>query len=380
MTDRAQTARDAATQLRSFAEHLPESPITIGFDGFVDSIIAVVDKRHSIDEYTPVKTIEAFGKKILAAAGKSSNYEFDVTLEKLGGNGPIMANAMLEFGLPVTYIGALGYPNIHAVFEDFASRVQHHSICEPGFTDAVEFEDGKLLLGKYAGIRDVMIERIDEVVGAAEFARMIDQSKFVGMVNWTMLANTNGIWRRMIDEVLPKCSDRKLIFVDLADPEKRTTEDLVEALRLLSAMQANADVMLGVNHKEALQVAAALGKSVSDDTADIESVAVAIRDALDLHAVAVHPRESAAAAVKLKDGRIESAMMTGAFTKTPKLSTGAGDNFNAGFCFGMLAGTTVAGALCVGNASSGFYVRNARSPKLAELADFLDELPEPEGD
>jgi len=324
MTDRAQTARHAADQLRQFAEHLPESPVMIGFDGFVDSIIAVVDKRHCLDDYAPVKTIEQFGRKILAAAGKSSNYEFDVKLQKLGGNGPIMANAMLEFGLPVTYIGALGVPNPHPVFETFASRVDCRSISNPGFTDAVEFEDGKLMLGKHATIRDVGIEEIDEKIGPAVFARIVDRSKFLGMVNWTMLAHTNGIWQRLIDDVLPECGDRKLIFVDLADPEKRTTEDLVEALKLLARMQDNADVMLGVNHKEAMQVADALGVTVSDDAAEIESVARTLRDELDLHAVAVHPRESAAAAVKQPDGSIESATMTSAFTKTPKLSTGAG--------------------------------------------------------
>lgn len=379
MSDRAQTAREAADQIRQFAERLPEHPVMVGFDGFVDSIIAVVDKRQSLDDYTPIKTIEQFGRKIMAAAGKSSNYEFDVKLEKLGGNGPIMANAMLEVGLPVTYVGALGYPNPHPVFEEFASRVDCQSIAEPGLTDAVEFEDGKLMLGKNTTIRDMNIDRIDQVIGAAEFARIVDRSNFLGMVNWTMLVHTNGVWRRLIDDVLPNCAERKLIFIDLADPEKRTTEDLVEALDLLGQMQQHADVMLGVNFKEALQVASALGIEASDDMAEIEQLAKALQDKLDLHAVVVHPRESAAAAVKV-NGNVESATMTGAFTKTPKLSTGAGDNFNAGFSFGMLAGASVAGALCVGNASSGFYVRNARSATLTELAAFLDDLPEPELD
>jgi len=241
----------------------------------------------------------------------------------------------------------------------------------------VEFEDGKLMLGKNTTIPDMCIERVDQIIGAAEFARIIDRSKFIGMGNWTMLVYTNGVWRRLIDDVLPMTGERKLIFVDLADPEKRTTEDLLEGLNLPAAMQKHADVMLGVNFKESMQVAAALGIDAGESTDDIEQTAKAVREKLDLHAVVVHPRESAAAAVKV-NGNVESATMTGAFTKSPKLSTGAGDNFNAGFSFGMLAGTSVAGALCVGNASSGFYVRNARSATLAELADFLDDLPKPE--
>src|SRR5438105_11805621 len=113
MTDRATLAHQAAAGLRRFADRRPQHPVMIGFDGFVDSIIAVVDKRYDAQRFDPVGTIDQFGKKILGAAGQSSNYELVVTLEKLGGNGPIMANAIAAFGLPVTYVGCLGYPSIH---------------------------------------------------------------------------------------------------------------------------------------------------------------------------------------------------------------------------------------------------------------------------
>jgi len=122
MNDRATGAHLAAAGLRSFADQRPRHPVMIGFDGFVDSIIAVVDKRYDAVRYDPVATIEQLGKKILGAAGQSSNYEMVVTLEKLGGNGPIMANAMAQLGLPVTYVGSLGYPAVHPVFQDLAAR------------------------------------------------------------------------------------------------------------------------------------------------------------------------------------------------------------------------------------------------------------------
>ena len=35
---------------------------------------------------------------------------------------PIMANALATLGLKVTYVGALGYPNIHSVFNSFSER------------------------------------------------------------------------------------------------------------------------------------------------------------------------------------------------------------------------------------------------------------------
>lgn len=378
MSTRKQIAMDAAAGLRQFAQQMPATPATVGFDGFVDSIIAVVDKRHSIDDYEPVRTIEHFGQKILAAAGQSANYELAVKRRKLGGNGPIMANALANIGLPTRYIGALGYPEVDEVFHDFAAKADVHSICPPGYTDALEFEDGKLMLGKYEQINAVHPDRIDEVVGRAAFAEMVAGSSLLGMVNWTMLAHMNAVYRRLIDDVFPQASQPPLVFVDLADPEKRTDEDLAAALELLSEMQSMTRVILGVNWKETLQVARVLGvSSGGDDESAIEDLAVGIRAKLGIHGAVVHPRAGAAAAIE-DDGRIVSAAFAGPFTRQPRISTGAGDHFNAGFCVGRLAGLPVEQALCVGTATSGYYVRNAETPTLEQLATFCDALPDPE--
>ncbi len=378
MSDRDQINRSAAARLRQFAAKRDDVPVTVGFDGFVDSIIDVVDKRHSVDDYTPMKTIEQFGQRILGAAGHSANYELAIKLQKLGGNGPIMANALAAMGLPVTYVGALGYPEIHPAFMDLANAATCHSISEPGYTDCLEFTDGKLMLGKHATIRDVGPQRIKEVLGDAKFAEIISNCSLLGMVNWTMLTATNDIWQWLIDDILPRTTRRQLLFVDLADPEKRTLEDLREALDLMARLQANSNVVLGVNLKESVQVARVLDIDPTDNPAAIiEDLSAAIREALSLYGVVIHPRETAAATIEV-DGGVATGFGTAPFTKTPRLSTGAGDNFNAGFCLGLLAECEVNEAVAVGNAVSGFYVRNARSGSLDEVADFVETMPEPE--
>ncbi len=118
------------------------------------------------DRYEAMKTIDVLGDKILAAAGQSSNYELLVKQTKLGGNGPIMANALAAAGLPVTYIGNLGYPAMHPVFAELAKRAKEViSIAEPGHTDALEFEDGKLMLGKHQTLGDISWENLLQRVG-----------------------------------------------------------------------------------------------------------------------------------------------------------------------------------------------------------------------
>lgn len=60
-------------------------------------------------------------------------------------------------------------------------------------------------------------------------------------------------------------------------------------------------------------------------------------------------------------------------SKKPKLTTGAGDNFNAGFVLGLMLGLSPDQALLTGMSTSGFYVRNAGSPKFEELIQFIED-------
>src|SRR4051794_28005605 len=119
---REQICELTSRKLSAAIPNLPNLKATVGLDGFVDEIIAVVDKRHAHDRYDAIRTIAALGAKITGASGESSNYELVVKRMKLGGNGPIMANALAEMGLAVTYVGNLGYPTLHPVFEPLARK------------------------------------------------------------------------------------------------------------------------------------------------------------------------------------------------------------------------------------------------------------------
>jgi len=347
----------------------------IGFDGFVDSIIDVVDKRHSATSYDRMKTLADLGAKISAAAGQSANMELFVKMQKLGGNGPIMANAMASIGFGVTYVGNLGFPEAHVVFKDMCERAKVYSIAEPGYTDALEFTDGKLMLGKHQSLRDVTWENILAVVGKDNFLKAADASSLIGMVNWTMLPFMTDIWQKLSTEVLPALSKKeRRIFIDLADPEKRLVEDIRNALAMLQKINEQVHVILGLNLSEAIQVNRALGlPDIANAENEIEKLAVQIRTKLAIGTVVVHPRKGAAAA-----NAAGSAAFAGPFVQSPKISTGAGDHFNAGFVTGQLLGLDLAESLCSGTATSGYYVRNAQSPSLANLADFIKNLPAPQ--
>jgi len=367
----SKTSHQAAATLRD-GKPSDSIPALLGFDGFIDTICDAVDIRHDARSYERIKTLHDFGTRIAAAAGKSTNLEIVPVMVKLGGNGPIMANAMTALGVPVTYVGMTGYPHTHPVFSELASRAKLLPISEPALTDAYEFDDGKLIVGKHATVAQVSHENILEKVGAEEWSVAWESSGFVAMVNWTMLPYMTPLWRE-IQKDFGAGEGRKKLFFDLADPEKRSTEDILEALHVLAAFQEHHDVILGLNEKEALHVGDVLGLSTPVgrvlDFETAQELAAAIRTRLGLYVVVVHPTRFAAAA-----GEEGTAAVEGPWTPKPKISTGAGDHFNAGFCFGLLIGATLAEACQIGVGTSGYYVRNAASPTRPQLAEFLESL------
>jgi len=371
---RSEIARSAAAHLRAAASTTVEFPAVVGFDGFVDEIISVVETRHSAHEFCAVPTIKRLAEKIGDAAGQSSNYELVVKQIKLGGNGPIMANALATAGLPITYLGNLGYPEIHPVFHGLTQRAEVFSIAEPGHTDALEFEDGKLMLGKITCLNDVTWENFKARIGLEKLREIFLKARLIGTVNWTMLPEMGGIWDGLQREVLTGDGVRRVFFCDLADPEKRTPESLVEAMERLAVFQKTCDVVLGLNLKEAGQVADALGVYTPEDLeTHLAEVAGRLRERLSISCVVIHPRAKAAAATES-----ETAEFLGPFIAEPKISTGGGDHFNAGFCLGWILGLPLVECLATGKGTSGSYVRTAESPTIEALATFLDDLPAPQ--
>jgi sugar/nucleoside kinase (ribokinase family) len=374
-TDRQAVCQRTAAALRGAST--TTLTCLVGFDGFVDEICGVVATRRNATDYDLVPTIDGLSQRFAAAAGKSGNFEVVVKQRKLGGNGPIMANALAAFGLDVTYVGNLGYPDLDPVFADFARRADVRSIAAPGHTDALEFEDGKLMLGKHETLNDVSWENITGRLGPETFERLLGRSRLVSMVNWTMLPQMSRIWAKLIGDVLGELPEwkngpRRQIFVDLADPEKRTRDDVRYAVKLVGKMQPFADVTLGLNLGEAEQICGVLDLPAPQE-ATLPEAASAIRKTLDLHCCVIHPRAGAAAATS--DGAVA---FQGPFVKSPKISTGAGDHFNAGFMLGRLLDLDLTASLCCGVATSGHYVRTGQSPTQKDLADFVDNLPDPE--
>ena len=341
----------------------------MGLDGFVDQILHVVETREDAENYTRMKSLKDFGDKISNAAGLSTNVEFIPINSKLGGNGPIMTNALSSLGLDMTYIGALGVPSIDPVFQPMLDKCKLISIANPGQTDAVEFFDGKLMIGKRQSLNDVNWAKLKETVGIQNLITLVDESKLIGLENWTMLPYMTDIWKGILNEVLPHIdpSKEKYIFFDLADPADRLKSDIIEALSIIQDFSSKFKVILGLNLKEATEIGDVLELSDGFSKVDLKTLTTDIAERLNIYCLVVHPVKEASAVC---GGEYFHTL--GPFEPNPKLTTGAGDNFNAGFCLGQVLGLSPEEALIIGTATSGFYVRNAASPTFHQLIEFLN--------
>lgn len=396
---RQEVAAAAARAVRQAAADgtLARRRAVVGFDGFLDSIIDVVDTRHGMgpDEYARLTTIAQYAQRVAAAAGKSTNMELVLKEERFGGNGPLMAGGLARLGMATTYVGVVGQEQrpreVHPLWAELETRCRTSggevvALGPPAMTDALEFDDGKLMFGKTGNLARCDWAALRVHPGVARLEGMLGGAALLGTVNWVMMGGVQGIWEGLIAEVLPRlAAPRPRVFVDLCDPAKRTDEDIAAALRTLGRMNELAPVTLGLNLAEAERIDAvsraggfagrtggATGGAGGGEA--VRRAAEAIRRATGLDCVVVHPRSGAAAA----DARGASAWIDGPLVTRPRLSTGAGDHFNAGFALGQVLGLPLEEGLAIGVGVSGVYVRDAASPTAGRLAEFLESLPEPE--
>jgi len=344
----------------------------VGLDGFVDEIIHVVDKRDDAETYHRLPTIDALAERIAKAAGRSTNIELVVERTKLGGNGPIMANALARLGIKVSYVGALGYPVMHPVFNEFARRAEVHSIAEPGRTDALEFSDGKVMLTKSVQLNEITWQNIQARFGRDKFINQFSTADLVAFVNWTMIPYMSDLWDSLLSEFCPNArAQRRKIFFDLADPEKRTPEDISRALELIVRFEKFFDVIMGLNEKEAYEVGKVLGlKTGSRSRETLATLTNEIQKRVPVSTLVVHPVTYALA---VSGGEVS--VVDGPYVEKPLITTGAGDHFNSGFCLGKLLGFGNAASVLMGVTASGFYVRSAQSPTIEDLVEMLRTWP-----
>jgi hypothetical protein len=358
-----------AFSLRQRACELSTCHVVAGFDGFVDEIISVVQERKSLDQWTPVPDINTFGNRIKAAAGRSGLHEIIVHRIDPGGCSVNLGDGLIALGLPLDCFATLGQPR-HAAFGPFAASCNscHSWGPEPGRTMAFEFSDGKLMFSAVTQLAGFDCQMLNRALADGQYARACSRARLIALTDWSLYPHMTECWRKLQAEVFSQLRHRPIFFLDLVDPSSRSEADIKGMMDALRGFEEAGPTVLGVNGTEANVLARILGMpAAKEDISEIKNQAAALREKLGISQVVTHCVKLAARADTHGAWGV-----AGPYCAKPKKSTGAGDRFNAGYCAALLLGLDAEECLLLGSGSSGYFVRQAKSAKPLELADFLD--------
>lgn len=344
--------------------------VFVGFDGFVDSIKKAVKQKQN-GEKIFFKTIEEFSQQIRATTSKSGQVEMVTQRIKPGGSAPILSDALGRLGVPGFCVGSLGFPGVHSVFSNMSKRCEIISILDPGHSDAIEFEDGKIIFSDLKEFDDYNWEFISKTVGIKQIKKAIEASRLLAFVDWANIPHASDIWDGVLHDIIKPSGRRDFLFLfDLCDPSKKSTQEIDEVLDLMSCFSPYGKVTLGLNEKETLKIWAAInGVDINIMDAKIPPVKAAgeyIHKAMNIDYLLVHPIDGAI--LYNKDDTIE---LKGRLVTKAKVVTGGGDHLNAGYCLGLLYDLPLSHCVLLGMASSGAYIQRGTSPDFTDVLDYI---------
>jgi len=359
-------SKQLVTLIKNRAHELSAKTVTLGFDGFIDSVGKVIRYKDHENPVSYFETPHAFGEYIVAKGEKNLSIELETLTTKLGGNMPIMANAIAHLGPLVSCVGPLGYPDIHPVFRQMSSNCQLYSFANPGLSKVLEFKNGKIMLAEMGELNSIEWNFLKEKIGIKTLLELFTTSDLISILNWSELDNSTAIWKGLLTDILPRSSPSKrpIGFFDLSDCSKRPESAIHEAMDLLNAFAEYWDVMLSLNLNEAAIVHSVLTQEKGKEE-NVEKMCEEIFAKLNIHTVIIHSSKQAVA----RDTSFHKRKTD--FIKEPMISSGSGDNFNAGFCVGKLLNLETGMSLALGHAASSLYMQSANSPTVARLLEFL---------
>ncbi len=368
------------------------SQVFVGFDGFVDTLVRPV-RSTGDSEHRYFQSIGEFASYLKGKEGKSCSIELEKITEKLGGNAAIYAQAISRLGIHTKCLGAFGYPEPLPLFQTEESDVELISISNPGICTALEFDDGKIMLSENEGINDLDYERIVRYAGEEPLYRMINESAMVSLMNWSEVPGCTGIWTGFLENIFPRLpkNERKKMFIDISDCSRRSNEDIRQMLELIRDFADYCEITLSLNYNEFEIVSSVMnagdgeantgsGQAAGDGTTNhsgsadglaacdeaMEQQGRILCESCGLQYLIIHLRDGAYAFTKNISYYVDNR-----YVKHPLISTGGGDNFNAGLVYGIINGMGIEAAMTLGNAASGFYISHGRSATMNELSEYI---------
>jgi len=360
-----ETARAVEAARAQLPATLPSDRVVFGFDGYVDRVREVVADRQDPDDYDRLDTLAGFGDRVQqsVAADSSLSFEWLQHGTRTGGHTSHLARAFGQWGFDPVMIGMFGDPLLDVFAEEFGEYEQH-TLGEPGYTDAVEFDDGKLMLIENGDTTNLDWEYLTERVDRETILAAIDGAALLGAGYWAetpdlpdVLGGVADLWDDLDDPP-------STVIVDPGDVRKLDAERLQNGGDAIGCLADRTRVVVSANRAETQLLAETYA---NEQSADLESHAGTVFETLDPSLFVAHGVDRSL--VVSGEGSTSVAVPS---VDDPELTTSAGDHFNAGLSLALVAGVDPAGAVVVGNAVAGAFVRSGEPPSFETVRSFVD--------
>ncbi len=354
----------------------------MGFDGFIDKVVRVCRGRaaeKSNDQPSWYQTLGEFNAYLSGKDGLSFSVELETTEEKKGGNMPITANALGNLGVTVDCIGALGTTlAINPHFSSMSANCILHPIVEPGWCMAFEFSNSKLMVYDNKQINSLNWQTIKDSLGITAIRQIFEKSDLIGLFNWSEVKYSEDIWAGLSMDVFPFLTDSKArnVFIDLSDCTGRKAEEIFGMATCMSEMARTMRVTLSMNENEIRHLHKVLARKPDERAMDSRRIEcytemlAALTDEIPDVTMVLHLADSSLSI----DSSGKKIFVKNHFVEEPRILIGGGDNYNAGFCMGLLGGEQVRECMALAGATSSYYVQHGQSPTPMALSAYLARL------
>jgi sugar/nucleoside kinase (ribokinase family) len=354
--------------VESCREQLPSSPgggdVVFGFDGYVDNVRRAGTNAGAADS-DRIRTLREFGEEIVtsAAADSSLSISWERHGQRTGGHVSHLSRAYQTLGFDPTLVGMCGDP-VRDIFEQEFEACTLYSLGDPGITDAIEFDDGKLMLMENGGAATLDWETIRSRVGVETLVDELDGAKLLGIGYWAVMPEMAGILDGLRETVFPQLVDPpERVLLDPANIRELDREILKSIVAATARLAEVVDVTVSANRYETKELAAALGAHASDE---LVSDARAAFDSLAVDRFVGH---SVNESVVISDDGTTNVRV--APVESPELTTSAGDHFNAGLSLGLVEGMGDGEAVVLGNALAREFVRTGETPSYDDVVSAI---------
>ena len=340
----------------------------LGFDACIDNIVRVVKDKNKNNEACFFANSRQFGEFLISHENKSCGIELRTQQSKIGGNMVITGNALGNLGMRVECVGTFGLPDIQPIFRSMSQNCTLYTIGDTITTSALEFNDAKVMMFDPGPYDKLEWNEIVELLGIDRINQLISGKQLISFLNWSEIGNSSDIWGVILNDVLPLATlpvEKPYFFTDFSDCSRRTGQEIRLAIALLGRFKNYFKVIFSLNQNEAEIIARSL--DLPENETD-ENFMQMMFNVCNSDIIIIHRTKDALAFDGITFEKCDTF-----YCKEPKILTGGGDNFNAGFCFSQFCNFNLLQSLIVANAVSGYYIRTGISPDIERLINFLNQ-------